>query len=76
MGTKKFPVENAHNVYLSSHSGASNAYTGATLTNYYFDIVAKLSNGKKRLKQIYPPYVAAWINLRNSSLSPFLFLRR
>ncbi|KAI1168102.1 peptidase M16 inactive domain-containing protein [Nemania serpens] len=46
MGTKKYPEENAYNVYLSSHSGSSNAYTGATSTNYYFDISAKPSNGE------------------------------
>jgi insulysin len=34
-------VENAYSQYLSSHSGASNAYTGATSTNYYFDVAAK-----------------------------------
>ncbi|KAI1098208.1 LuxS/MPP-like metallohydrolase [Jackrogersella minutella] len=47
MGTKKFPVENAYNVYLSSHSGSSNAYTGATSTNYFFDIAANPSNGEE-----------------------------
>ncbi|OWO99030.1 hypothetical protein B2J93_6607 [Marssonina coronariae] len=41
MGTKKYPVENAYSQYLSSHSGSSNAYTGATSTNYYFEIAAK-----------------------------------
>ncbi|KAI0010148.1 LuxS/MPP-like metallohydrolase [Xylariaceae sp. FL0662B] len=47
MGTKKYPVENAYNVYLSSHSGSSNAYTGATSTNYFFDISAKPSDGEE-----------------------------
>ncbi|KAI0105424.1 peptidase M16 inactive domain-containing protein [Nemania sp. FL0031] len=47
MGTKKYPEENAYNVYLSSHSGSSNAYTGATSTNFYFDIAAKPSNGEE-----------------------------
>ncbi|KAI1096322.1 ubiquitin carboxyl-terminal hydrolase-like protein [Rostrohypoxylon terebratum] len=47
MGTKKYPAENAYNVYLSSHSGSSNAYTGATSTNYFFDIAAKPSNGEE-----------------------------
>ncbi|XXH05044.1 hypothetical protein Hte_011468 [Hypoxylon texense] len=47
MGTKKYPVENAYNVYLSSHSGGSNAYTGATSTNFFFDIAAKPSNGEE-----------------------------
>jgi len=38
---EQYPVENAYSQYLSSHSGASNAYTGATSTNYYFDVAAK-----------------------------------
>lgn len=41
MGTKKYPVENAYSQYLSAHSGSSNAYTGATSTNYYFEVAAK-----------------------------------
>ncbi|CAG8979190.1 hypothetical protein HYALB_00000326 [Hymenoscyphus albidus] len=41
MGTKKYPIENAYSQYLSSHSGSSNAYTGATSTNYYFEVAAK-----------------------------------
>ena len=44
MGTKKFPVENEYNQYLSSNSGSSNAYTAATSTNYYFDVGAKPAN--------------------------------
>ncbi|CCU81260.1 a-pheromone processing metallopeptidase Ste23 [Blumeria hordei DH14] len=43
MGTKKYPVENAYSQYLSAHSGSSNAYTGATSTNYYFEVAAKKS---------------------------------
>lgn len=41
MGTKKYPIENAYSQYLASHSGSSNAYTGATSTNYYFEVAAK-----------------------------------
>lgn len=41
MGTKKYPVENAYNQYLSAHSGYSNAYTGGTSTNYFFELGAK-----------------------------------
>jgi insulysin len=44
MGTKKYPVENAYSKYLSAHSGSSNAYTGATSTNYYFEVAAKAEN--------------------------------
>ncbi|KAF7540169.1 hypothetical protein G7054_g1587 [Neopestalotiopsis clavispora] len=41
MGTKKYPIENAYNQYLSAHSGYSNAYTGGTSTNYFFELGAK-----------------------------------
>ncbi|KAF9761881.1 hypothetical protein IL306_003644 [Fusarium sp. DS 682] len=44
MGTKKFPIENAYGQYLSANSGSSNAYTGPTSTNYFFDISAKPDN--------------------------------
>ncbi|KAL1964359.1 hypothetical protein VTN77DRAFT_7044 [Rasamsonia byssochlamydoides] len=40
MGTEKYPKENAYNQYLASHSGSSNAYTGATETNYFFEVAA------------------------------------
>jgi insulysin len=36
-------VENDYTHYLSSHSGSSNAYTGSTSTNYYFEVAAKKS---------------------------------
>ncbi|KAF2455474.1 a-pheromone processing metallopeptidase Ste23 [Lineolata rhizophorae] len=44
MGTKKYPKENAYNQYLNAHSGYSNAYTGSTSTNYYFEIAASLTS--------------------------------
>ncbi|KAH8737683.1 Metalloenzyme, LuxS/M16 peptidase-like protein [Ilyonectria robusta] len=44
MGTKKFPIENEYGQYLSAHSGSSNAYTGPTSTNYFFDVGAKPAN--------------------------------
>jgi insulysin len=44
MGTKKFPIENEYGQYLSAHSGSSNAYTGTTSTNYFFDVAAKPAN--------------------------------
>jgi insulysin len=47
MGTKKYPVENAYSQYLSANSGSSNAYTGATSTNYYFEVSAKPSNDEE-----------------------------
>ncbi|KAL4914462.1 Metalloenzyme, LuxS/M16 peptidase-like protein [Aspergillus aurantiobrunneus] len=46
MGTEKYPVENAYNQYLASHSGSSNAYTAGTETNYFFEVSATgTSNG-------------------------------
>ena len=47
MGTKKFPEENAYTQYLSAHSGSSNAYTGATSTNYYFEVGAKPADDRE-----------------------------
>ncbi|KAI8223509.1 insulin-degrading enzyme [Colletotrichum sp. SAR 10_96] len=41
IGTKKFPIENEYSQYLAINSGSSNAYTGATSTNYFFDVSAK-----------------------------------
>ena len=48
MGTKKYPVENDYSQYLSAHSGSSNAYTGATSTNYYFEVAAKPAEDGER----------------------------
>jgi hypothetical protein len=39
LGTHKYPVENAYNVFLQSNGGSSNAFTSGTHTNYYFDIL-------------------------------------
>lgn len=47
MGTKKYPVENDYNQYLSAHSGSSNAYTASTSTNYHFEVSAKPSNDEE-----------------------------
>ncbi|KAJ4178578.1 metalloprotease [Fusarium falciforme] len=44
MGTKKFPIENEYDQYLSAHSGSSNAKTKPTSTNYYFEVAAKPAN--------------------------------
>lgn len=38
LGTRKFPQEDAYNLFLSSHGGGSNAYTDSEDTVYYFDI--------------------------------------
>ncbi|KAM0526284.1 hypothetical protein ACHAPS_004017 [Verticillium nonalfalfae] len=44
MGTKKYPVENEYSQYLANNSGSSNAYTGPTSTNYFFEISARPAN--------------------------------
>ena len=36
----QYPVENDYNQYLTAHSGYSNAYTGSTETNYFFEVAA------------------------------------
>lgn len=38
LGTKKYPLENDYNSYLSQNSGYSNAFTSSLHTNYYFEI--------------------------------------
>jgi insulysin len=37
-GTEQYPRENEYSEYLAKHSGASNAYTATTNTNYYFSV--------------------------------------
>ncbi|KAM5532097.1 hypothetical protein V8D89_014261 [Ganoderma adspersum] len=38
MGTEQYPKENEYSEYLSKNSGSSNAYTGTSNTNYYFNV--------------------------------------
>lgn len=38
LGTDKFPCENEYNKYITSHGGATNAFTAPDHTNYHFDI--------------------------------------
>ncbi|KAH7350004.1 insulin-degrading enzyme [Plectosphaerella cucumerina] len=47
MGTKKYPVENEYSQYLAANSGSSNAYTGPTSTNYYFEVSARPANDEE-----------------------------
>ncbi|ROT35881.1 LuxS/MPP-like metallohydrolase [Sodiomyces alkalinus F11] len=47
MGTKKYPVENEYSQYLAANSGSSNAYTGATSTNYFFEVSARPADDKE-----------------------------
>ena len=46
MGTKKYPKENDYNLYLTAHSGYSNAFTASTSTNYFFEVAASAEDGK------------------------------
>ncbi|KAB8360827.1 hypothetical protein FH972_024561 [Carpinus fangiana] len=45
MGTEKYPKENDYSQYLAANSGYSNASTGSTSTNYYFEVAAKAEEG-------------------------------
>lgn len=38
LGTKKYPMENTYNEYLSQNGGNSNAFTTKEHTNYYFQV--------------------------------------
>jgi len=38
LGTKKYPEVGSYKKFLDSHSGASNAYTGGNITNYFFQV--------------------------------------
>ena len=38
LGTKKYPKVSSFKEYLNSHSGSSNAYTGADITNYFLQV--------------------------------------
>ena len=54
MGTKKFPVENDFDDFLSKNSGYSNAYTASNLTNYYFECSNEsLSGALDRFSQFF-----------------------
>jgi insulysin len=38
LGTKKYPEAGSYKKYLGENSGSSNAYTGADITNYFFEV--------------------------------------
>ena len=38
LGTKKYPEVDSYRKYLAENSGASNAYTGGAVTNYFFQV--------------------------------------
>ncbi|KAI9336531.1 Metalloenzyme, LuxS/M16 peptidase-like protein [Obelidium mucronatum] len=45
MGSAGFPGENEYAQFLAAHGGASNAFTGADHTNFYFDVKADFLAG-------------------------------
>ncbi|XP_071641482.1 insulin-degrading enzyme-like isoform X1 [Temnothorax longispinosus] len=54
LGTKKYPLQNAYNIYLSQNGGASNASTHLDHTTYYFDITpGKLEGALDRFAQFF-----------------------
>jgi secreted Zn-dependent insulinase-like peptidase len=61
LGTVKYPEEDEYNRYLSSHGGASNAYTDSEHTNYYFTVDWKhLPGALDRFAQFFiAPLLAA-----------------
>ncbi|KAG6008577.1 hypothetical protein E4U21_004217 [Claviceps maximensis] len=73
MGTKKFPVENEYNQYLSSNSGSSNAYTASTSTNYYFEVAAKPADDENPSDQNPSPLYGALDRFAQFFIEP-LFL--
>jgi len=73
MGTKKYPVENAYSQYLAAHSGSSNAYTGATSTNYYFEVAAKPVKNEDASEYSVSPFYGALDRFAQFFIEP-LFL--
>jgi insulysin len=45
LGTEKYPQENAYSTYLSANNGHSNAYTGLSNTNYFFEVAPEALEG-------------------------------
>ncbi|TFK92329.1 hypothetical protein K466DRAFT_582051, partial [Polyporus arcularius HHB13444] len=45
LGTEQFPRENEYSEYLSKNNGSSNAYTGTSNTNYYFNVSTSALGG-------------------------------
>jgi len=67
----QYPVENDYSQYLSAHSGSSNAYTGATSTNYYFEVGAK--KGEDDAEEALGPFHGALDRFAQFFIDP-LFL--
>lgn len=38
MGSKKYPIENEYDKFITDHGGSTNAYTFEDYTNYHYDI--------------------------------------
>ncbi|KAI9152516.1 metalloprotease [Blastocladiella emersonii ATCC 22665] len=54
LGTEKYPKENSYAEYLAAHGGSSNAYTGNSNTNYYFECqAAHLEGALDRFAQFF-----------------------
>ncbi|TYZ68148.1 hypothetical protein PybrP1_009901 [[Pythium] brassicae (nom. inval.)] len=54
LGTRRFPDERSFGAFLSAHGGASNAYTAARATNFYFDVAAPhLREALERFAQFF-----------------------
>ena len=54
MGSKKYPVENEYDVFMSKHGGAENAFTESESTTYYFSIPQEhLGGALDRLAQFF-----------------------
>lgn len=45
LGTTKYPSENDYTQFLSEHGGASNAFTSAEHTTFYFDVAHEYLRG-------------------------------
>nr|XP_036584366.1 zinc protease [Colletotrichum truncatum]KAF6793884.1 zinc protease [Colletotrichum truncatum] len=73
MGTKKFPIENEYSQYLDLNSGSYNAYTGATSTNYFFDVSAKPANDQEPTASNPSPFRGALDRFAQFFIEP-LFL--
>ena len=73
MGTKTFPAENEYASYLSSNSGSSNAFTGATSTNFFFDVSAKPAHETQGQEDNHSPLYGALDRFSKFFIEP-LFL--
>lgn len=45
MGSKKYPIENEYDSFLTDHGGSSNAFTEAETTTFYFNVNFEFLDG-------------------------------